>query len=101
MIGPPNDFGPFYAYIANSDHHAQAGGFWNITDPVPSEILRSVTCDAFREHNSNNLNVVMKVLTSLTILVALPNLIASFYGMNIGLPGQHRPDAFPIIATVS
>ncbi len=57
--------------------------------------------DAFASIISNNLNVVMKVLTSLTILVALPNLIASLYGMNVALPGQHRPEAFAIIGVTS
>ena len=33
---------------------------------------------------SNNLNVVMKILTSLTILMAIPTMIFSFYGMNLG-----------------
>ena len=44
--------------------------------------------DAFASVISNNLNVIMKVLTSLTILLTLPNIIFGFYGMNIagGLP---------------
>lgn len=33
---------------------------------------------------SNNLNIVMKILTSLTILMAIPTMIFSFYGMNLG-----------------
>ena len=44
--------------------------------------------DAFASVISNNLNVIMKVLTSLTILLTIPNIIFGFYGMNIttGLP---------------
>lgn len=43
--------------------------------------------DAFASVISNNLNVIMKVLTSLTILLTLPNIIFGFYGMNVvGLP---------------
>ncbi|MEG0320917.1 MAG: magnesium transporter CorA family protein [Oscillospiraceae bacterium] len=44
--------------------------------------------DAFASVISNNLNVIMKVLTSITILLTIPNIIFSFYGMNIrgGLP---------------
>ncbi len=39
---------------------------------------------------SNNLNVIMKVLTSLTILLTLPNIIFGFYGMNVAnLPLDH------------
>ena len=39
--------------------------------------------DAFASIISNNLNIVMKVLTSITILMAVPTMIASFYGMNV------------------
>jgi magnesium transporter len=53
--------------------------------------------DAFASIISNNLNVVMKVLTSLTVILTIPILIASIYGMNIELPLQHSPYAFPII----
>lgn len=40
-----------------------------------------------RQAISNNLNVIMKVLTALTILMTVPNIIFGFYGMNVaGLP---------------
>ena len=43
--------------------------------------------DAFASVISNNLNVIMKVLTSITILLTIPNIIFGFYGMNVaGLP---------------
>ena len=49
--------------------------------------ILSGTMDAFASIISNNLNIVMKVLTSLTILMAIPTMIYSFYGMNVeGLP---------------
>lgn len=45
------------------------------------------TMDAYASIISNNLNIVMKVLTSLTILLAIPTLVSSFYGMNVsGMP---------------
>ncbi|MDD1723889.1 MAG: magnesium transporter CorA family protein [Methanospirillum sp.] len=43
---------------------------------------------------NNNVNLVMKLLTSITILIALPTMIASIYGMNIDLPMQHSNFAF-------
>lgn len=49
---------------------------------IYSNIL-SGTMDAFASIISNNLNIVMKVLTSLTIVMAVPNIIFGFYGMNI------------------
>jgi len=49
----------------------------------------SGTMDAFASVISNNLNIVMKLLTSITILISVPTLIASFLGMNVGgLPAQ-------------
>ena len=53
---------------------------------IYSNILSS-SMDAFSSIISNNLNVVMKVLTALTIVMAIPNIISGFYGMNVaGLP---------------
>lgn len=49
---------------------------------IYSSIL-SGTMDAFASVISNNLNIVMKVLTSITILMAIPTMIYSFYGMNV------------------
>lgn len=50
---------------------------------IYSSILSGMM-DAFASIISNNLNIVMKVLTSLTIVMAIPNIVSSFYGMNIG-----------------
>lgn len=49
---------------------------------IYSNIL-SGTMDAFASIISNNLNIVMKVLTSITILMAIPTMVSSFYGMNV------------------
>lgn len=55
-----------------------------------SEIYSSIlsgTMDAFASLISNNLNIIMKRLTSLSIILTVPTMIASFYGMNVsGLP---------------
>lgn len=45
--------------------------------------IQSGMMDAFASVISNNMNVVMKQLTSITIILMIPTLIASFYGMNI------------------
>lgn len=56
---------------------------------IYSSIL-SGTMDAFASVISNNLNIVMKTLTSVTILMTVPNIIFSFYGMNVAnLPFDH------------
>lgn len=49
--------------------------------------ILSGTMDAYASVISNNLNIVMKVLTSITILMAIPSMISGIYGMNVsGLP---------------
>ncbi len=62
---------------------------------IYSDIL-SGTMDAYASVISNNLNIVMKFLTSVTIILMLPTLVASIYGMNIKLPLQDHPHAFAI-----
>jgi magnesium transporter len=63
---------------------------------ISANIL-SNTMDAFASIISNNLNVVMKFLASVTIILALPTLVASIFGMNVALPLQDHPAAFWII----
>jgi len=60
---------------------------------ISSNILSSMM-DAFASIISNNLNTVMKFLASITIIVSLPTLIASLYGMNVRLPLEGHPLAF-------
>ncbi len=50
--------------------------------------------DAFASVISNNLNRVMKFLTSVTILLSMPTIVASIYGMNVKLPFQNYQHAF-------
>ncbi|MEH7353974.1 magnesium transporter CorA family protein [Neobacillus drentensis] len=57
--------------------------------------------DAFASVISNNLNIVMKFLTSFTIILALPTMVASFYGMNVPLPFQHYKYGFLIAIVIS
>lgn len=67
---------------------------------VYSNILSGMM-DAFASVISNNLNIVMKFLTSVTIILMIPTLIASIYGMNIGLPFQHSSHVFFITIGIS
>lgn len=57
--------------------------------------------DAFASVISNNLNIVMKFLTSFTIILALPTMVASFYGMNVPIPFQDHPFAFYVALGIS
>ncbi|MCC7119218.1 MAG: magnesium transporter CorA family protein [Anaerolineales bacterium] len=60
---------------------------------IATEILSGMM-DAFASIISNNLNAVMKVLAALTIILNMPAIVASFYGMNVVLPGAEHPLAF-------
>lgn len=58
---------------------------------IYSNIL-SGTMDAFSSIISNNLNMVMKVLTVITIIMSVPTMVFSFYGMNVdNLPFPQNP----------
>lgn len=60
---------------------------------IYANILTS-TLDAFASIISNNLNNVMKRLTSITIILSLPALVVGFYGMNVELPLQNIRHAY-------
>ena len=57
--------------------------------------------DAFASVISNNVNIVMKFLTSFTIILTLPTMVASFYGMNVPIPFQDYPYAFFVAIIIS
>ena len=59
-----------------------------------AESLLAQMMDAFASIVSNNLNGVLKVLTVATILLAIPTVVASLWGMNVGLPFAHESWAF-------
>lgn len=63
--------------------------------------ILSSTLDAFASIISNNQNEVLKRLSTLTILLSIPVLIASIYGMNVSLPFQHSPGAFWLPVSIS
>lgn len=68
---------------------------------IYSSILTG-TMDAFASIISNNLNIVMKFLTSVTIVMAIPTMISGFFGMNVPLPlSQTSPYSFWIITALA
>ncbi len=64
--------------------------------------ILSSTMDAFASIISNNLNNIMKRLTSITIILSLPILVTSIYGMNVKIPYQDTTHAFyiPVVLSV-
>ncbi len=60
--------------------------------------ILSGTMDAFASVISNNLNVVMKFLSTVTIVLSIPTLIASLFGMNfVNIPLGDNPHGFLIV----
>ena len=66
---------------------------------ISSSILSSMM-DAFASIISNNLNVVMKFLASITIVMSIPTIVTSFFGMNVALPFQSDPFASVFIIII-
>ena len=64
--------------------------------------ILSSTLDAFASIISNNQNEVLKRLSTITIFLSIPVLIASIYGMNVPVPYQKSPYAFwlPVILSI-
>ena len=60
---------------------------------IYSNILES-TMDAYGSMISNNLNVIMKFLTSITIFLAVPTMISGYWGMNVPVPFARNDIAF-------
>jgi len=59
--------------------------------------ILSGTMDAFASIISNNLNIVMKFLAVVTIVLSIPTMVASFFGMNfVNIPGGSNPFGFYI-----
>lgn len=67
---------------------------------IANNIL-SQMMDAFASIISNNLNAVMKFLASITIVMAIPTMVASFYGMNVKLPLFHEMYDFGVVVGLS
>lgn len=67
---------------------------------VYSNILSGMM-NTFASVISNNLNIVMKFLTSITIILSIPTMVSSFFGMNVHIPLANIPHAFPIVIGIS
>jgi magnesium transporter len=64
------------------------------------EILTG-TMDAFASIINNNVNIVMKLLTIITIIMSLPTLIASLWGMNVPVPFGGNPAGFWLVLAIT
>ena len=67
---------------------------------IQTDVLAGMM-DAFASVISNNLNIVMKFLASITIVMAIPTMVASFFGMNVPVPWEGDPMGFVIVSIVA
>ena len=65
-----------------------------------THIVRSML-ETFSSIISNNLNRVMRFLTSITIILAIPTMIASFFGVNVPVPMAEEGYGFATVVLVS
>jgi len=67
---------------------------------IANNILLQMT-SAYASIINNNMNKIIKTLTLITIVLYVPTLIASFFGMNVPVPGQNSPSAYLVIIAIS
>ncbi len=65
-----------------------------------SQIL-SRLADTFSSIISNNQNMVMKFLAAMTIIIAIPTVISSFFGMNVPVPLAENAEGFGIVIIIA
>jgi magnesium transporter len=70
------------------------------TTSIYSNILES-TMDTYQSIINNNMNTIMRTLTSVTIILMLPTLVASFFGMNLINGMENSPICFVIAIVIS
>lgn len=66
-------------------------------------LLRTITNvrDSYRAVMDTRLNETIRLLTVITLALAVPTMVAGIYGMNVDLPGEHSPYVFWVIVTIS
>jgi magnesium transporter len=70
------------------------------TTSIYSNILES-TMDTYQSIINNNMNTIMRTLTSVTIILMLPTLVASFFGMNLVNGMESSPVGFIVAIVIS
>ena len=70
------------------------------TTNIYSNILES-TMDTYQSIINNNMNTIMRTLTSVTIILMLPTLVASFFGMNLINGMENSPVGFGVAIVLS
>ncbi len=67
---------------------------------IYGNILNS-NLNVFETIISNNLNMVMKFLTVVSVIIAVPTVVSSFWGMNVPVPFEQNEYGFLIVSIIS
>ena len=93
------------AYLRDQDENGFSDRIFDIyveaaqaltTTEIQLKLLENLS-DLFSNIVSNNLNIIMKIMTSATFIMTIPAIIAGLYGMNVKLPFQNVSYAFWLI----
>jgi magnesium transporter len=96
------------AYLRQEGHSVVADMVYDVyveanqsltTTQILLKLLDNLS-DLFSSIVSNNLNIIMKIMTSATFVLTIATVVGGLYGMNVALPIQNWPHAFWIIMTV-
>ena len=72
------------------------------TGDVPShEAILARLADTFSSIISNNQNLVMKFLAAMTIILAIPTVVSSFFGMNVPVPFADNSHGFLYVMCIA
>jgi magnesium transporter len=87
-----------------NDVQADIEQIYSFTSIIQSVLANSL--DAYASVINFNLTQIMKVVGSISLILMIPTIIASYYGMNVGLPGGGSPESgtlgtFFLIITIS
>lgn len=92
-------------YLSSNDENGFSDRIFDIyveasqaltTTEIQLKLLENLR-DLFSNIVSNNLNIIMKIMTSATFIMTIPAIIAGLYGMNVKLPFQNNEHAFWLI----
>ncbi|GFH41196.1 magnesium transporter CorA family protein [Pseudolactococcus insecticola] len=99
----------FMTYLRDQDENGFSDKIFDVyiestqaltTTEIQLKLLENLS-DLFSNIVSNNLNIIMKIMTSATFVMTIPAIIAGLYGMNVKLPFQSWPHAFWFILAIT
>lgn len=91
-----------YVLLHEADHDLLEDLWWSLDQQIQMSVFGVKQVSNIREAYStivsNNLNKTMKVLTSVTVILTIPTMVSSFFGMNVPVPLANHVFGFVLIA---